>query len=139
PTISAWPVIYQRAGHFYVRIGITRRLQGKYGDKEVFKSLHTRSLDEASVRALAVEAELKKTLARLDRPPVQAASLSPADLARLYQQQMLADDLAQRLSRPVAERELEGASYALTDKIEALHLDPTRINGLVSKLLFDHG
>ena len=85
--LSVRPVIYQRAGHYYVRIGITRRLQGAYGAKEVFRSLHTRSLDEARVRALAVEADLKKTLARLDRPTYRLRSpllTSPVSTSNKY-------------------------------------------------------
>ena len=129
--------------HFYIRIGVPRRLQALYGHKEVLRSLRTTSLEEAKVRALAVETELKAVFARLDQARVkQQTPLSPETVAALYQQKVLADDVTDRLKLAVSSRapqDDEAESYALTTRLESLHDDPSQIHKLLDRVLFEQG
>jgi hypothetical protein len=134
-------MIYPRgAAHtFYVRLGIPRRLQALYGRREVLRSLHTSSLEEAKVRALAVEAELRAALDRLERP---AAPLDPETVAALYQQKVLADDVTERIKASVssAAPEDDEAEYmALSMRLDSLHDDPSQIHKLLDRVLFEQG
>jgi hypothetical protein len=107
-----------------------------FGRKEVFKSLRTSDYEEAKRSCLTVEAELKNVFAALDK---KVRTPDPSMVARDYQRNALADDLAWRLTSPPSDREDEALSYHLTDRLEALVDDPTAINLLLDRVLVDQG
>jgi hypothetical protein len=139
--MMGWPMVTKRGEIYYLRMTVPLRVQAAYGAKDVWLSLRTRNLDEARVLALAASAKIRATFKRLEGHTV---SMEPDELATLYQQRALAEDAQHRRDsalKPQGDEDDtdERESLALTTRLEELDEDPSKINALLDRVLFDFG